>query len=103
MFGLELGTLVIILLNAAGLITFIVRAEQLTKMNAIDLIDTQKQIDKLNDAFNMFKLEAAHKYASRDNMKEIKDEIAFEIRRLGDRLDKVFDVMQSKNTGHKDS
>ena len=101
MFGLELGTIIILLLNAVGLVAFIARAEQLTKTNAQELASLQRHIEKLEDTLNLFKLEAAHKYASQESMKQIKDEIAFEIRRLGDRLDKVFDLFQSK--GNRES
>ena len=103
MFGLEVGTTILLLIQIVGLVGYAVRVESLTRSNTKEIEDLNKEVEKTREALNMFKLEAAGKYASQENMKAIKDEIAYEIRRLGDRLDKVFDIFQANVKNHRDT
>ena len=103
MFGLEVGTTILLLIQIIALVAYAVRVESLTRSNTKEIEELTKEVEKTRDTLNLFKLEAASKYASQENMKSIKDEIAYEIRRLGDRLDKVFDIFQSNVKNHRDT
>lgn len=101
MFGLEFGTILILLINAAGLGYYIVRIEQQSKNNATKLEEVQKQVDKLFVDQVAFKLDASQRFVTQENLNKIEDKITYEIRRLGDKLDKMTDHYNTK--GNRDS
>lgn len=96
MFGLELGTIVIILLNAGGLGYYIVKTEQQTKTNTEAIRELQKDSDRMFDDLTRFKLDASQRFVTQENLNKIEDKITYEIRRLGDKVDKLSDHYNTK-------
>lgn len=96
MFGLEVGTIIIILVNLTGLGYYIVKTEQQTKANTEEIEELQKLTDKMYVDHTAFKIDAAQKFVTQDNLNKIEDKITFEIRRLGDKLDKMSEYQHAK-------
>ena len=98
MFGLEIGTIIILLLNVAGLGYYIVRIEQQSKNNTSKIEELQKVVDKLFADQVAFKLDASQRFVTQENLNKIEDKITYEIRRLGDKLDKMNDHYNTKSS-----
>lgn len=97
MFGLEIGTLVIILLNATGLGYYIVKTEQQTKSNTEAINELQKVTDKMFQDLVSFELDASQRFVTQENLNKIEDKITYEIRRLGDKVDNLGNHYNTKN------
>lgn len=100
MFGLEfgIGTILALAVNAVGLGYYIIKIEQLSKNNAAKIEEMQRQIDKLFVDQVAFKLDASQRFVTQENLNKIEDKITYEIRRLGDKLDKMNDHYNTKSS-----
>ena len=100
MFGLELGIggILALLVNAVGLGYYIIRIEQQSKTNSSKIEELQKAVDKLFVDQVAFKLDASQRFVTQENLNKIEDKITYEIRRLGDKLDKMNDHYNTKSS-----
>jgi len=99
-FGLELGIggILALLVNAVGLGYYIIRIEQQSKTNSSKIEELQKAVDKLFVDQVAFKLDASQRFVTQENLNKIEDKITYEIRRLGDKLDKMNDHYNTKSS-----
>ena len=100
MFGLELGIggILALLVNAVGLGYYIIRIEQQSKTNSSKIEELQKAVDKLFVDQVAFKLDASQRFVTQENLNKIEDKITYDIRRLGDKLDKMNDHYNTKSS-----
>lgn len=86
------------LVAIAALATYVVRISLAFGKTASEASSAKAKADAVEKDLASYKLEVAEKYVQAEAMREFRDELGGEIRRLGDRLDRVIEMAASRTS-----